>query len=51
MHEAGCSGLVYLDDPEGRDGVREGQDGKHRLEMIKTELRLFVFFPAPDCLP
>ena len=29
MHEAGCSGLMYWDDPEGWDGVREGQDGEH----------------------
>jgi len=32
MHEAGCSGLVHGDDPEGRDGEggrREGQDGEH----------------------
>ena len=32
MHEAGCSGLVHWDDPEGWDGEgggREGQDGKH----------------------
>ena len=31
-YEAGCSGLVHWDDPEGRDvegGVREGQDGEH----------------------
>ena len=33
MHEAGCSGLVHWDDPEGWDGEgggREGQDGEHR---------------------
>ena len=32
MHEAGCSGLVYWDDPEGWDGEgvgKEGQDGEH----------------------
>ena len=32
MHETGCSGLVYWDDPEGWDGEgggREGQDGEH----------------------
>ena len=32
MHEAGCSGLVHWDDPEGWDsegGGREGQDGEH----------------------
>ena len=32
MHEAGCSGLVHWDDPEGWDGEgdeREGQDGEH----------------------
>lgn len=32
MHEAGCSGLVQWDDPEGWDGERgrrEGQDGEH----------------------
>ena len=32
MHEAGCSGLVHWDDPEGWDGEgggKEGQDGKH----------------------
>ena len=32
MHEAGCSGLVHWDDPEGRDGKGGGrgvQNGKH----------------------
>ena len=32
MHEAGCSGLVHWDDPEGWDGegCRRGiQDGEH----------------------
>ena len=32
MHEAGCSGLVHWDDPEGWDeegGGRKGQDGEH----------------------
>ena len=32
MHEAGCSGLLHWDDPEGCDGEgggREGQDGEH----------------------
>ena len=32
MHEAGCSGLVRGDDPEGWDGEgggRKGQDGEH----------------------
>ena len=32
MHETGCSGLVYWDDPEGWDGegsVRGVQDGEH----------------------
>ena len=32
MHEAGCSGLVHWDDPEGWDGEgggREGQDKEH----------------------
>ena len=32
MHEAGCSGLVHWDDPEGWDGEgggREGYDGEH----------------------
>ena len=32
MHEAGCSGLVHWDDPEGWDGEgggRESQDGEH----------------------
>ena len=32
MHEAGCSGLVYWDDPEGwdGDGGEKGlQDGEH----------------------
>ena len=32
MHEAGCSGLVHWDDPEGWDGERGGredQDGEH----------------------
>ena len=32
MDEAGCSGLVHWDDPEGWDGEggrREGQDGEH----------------------
>ena len=32
MHETGCSGLVYWDDPEGWDGEeseREGRDGEH----------------------
>jgi len=32
MHETGCSGLVYRDDPEGwgREGVGRGiQDGGH----------------------
>ena len=32
MHEAGCSGLVHWDDPEGWDGEgsgREGQDGEY----------------------
>ena len=32
MHESGCSGLVYCDDPEDWDGREVGggvQDGKH----------------------
>ena len=32
MHEAGCSGLVHWDDPEGGEGEgggREFQDGEH----------------------
>ena len=32
MHEAGCSGLVHLDDPEGWGGEGGGrgvQDGEH----------------------
>ena len=32
MHETGCSGLVYWDDPEGWDGeggMRGIQDGEH----------------------
>ena len=32
MHETGCSGLVYWDDPEGWDGEAGGrgvQDGEH----------------------
>ena len=32
MHNTGCSGLVYWDDPEGWDGEgggREVQDGEH----------------------
>ena len=32
MHEAGCSGLVHWDDPEGWDGEGGGrgvQDGGH----------------------
>ena len=32
MHETGCLGLVYWDDPEGWDGEgggRKGQDGEH----------------------
>ena len=32
MHETGCSGLVYWDDPErwdGQGGGRKGQDGEH----------------------
>ena len=32
MQEAGCSGLVHWDDPEGWDGERggrEGQDGEY----------------------
>ena len=32
MQETGCSGLVHLDNPEGRDGEgggKEGQDGEH----------------------
>ena len=32
MHETGCSGLVYWDDPEGWDGEGGGrgvQDGEH----------------------
>ena len=32
MHEAGCSGLVHWDDPEGWDGEgggRKGLDGEH----------------------
>ena len=32
MHDTGCSGLVYWDDPEGQDreGERRGvQDGEH----------------------
>ena len=32
MHEAGCSGLVHWDDPEGWDGDGDGkgvQDGGH----------------------
>ena len=33
MHDAGCSGLVHWDDPEGWDGeggAREVQDGEHK---------------------
>ena len=32
MHDTGCSGLVYWDDPEGGDGERGGrgvQDREH----------------------
>ena len=32
MHDAGCSGLVHWDDPEGWDGEEGGrgiQDGEH----------------------
>ena len=32
MHETGCSGLVYWDDPEGLDGEGSGggvQNGEH----------------------
>ena len=32
MHDAGCSGLVHWDDPEGWEGERGGrgvQDGEH----------------------
>ena len=32
MHDTGCSGLVYWDDPEGCDGEGRGsgvQDGEH----------------------
>ena len=32
MNEAGCSGLVHWDDPDGWDGERGGrvvQDGEH----------------------
>ena len=32
MHETGCSGPVYWDDPEGWDGEGDGrrvQDGEH----------------------
>ena len=32
VHEAGCSGLVHWDDPEGWDGERVGrgvEDGEH----------------------
>ena len=32
MHEAGCSGLLWWDDPEGWDGEGGGkgvQDGEH----------------------
>ena len=32
VHETGCSGLMYWDDPEGWDGEgsgREGQGGEH----------------------
>ena len=32
IHEAGCSGLVHWDNPEGWDGEgggRESQDGEH----------------------
>ena len=32
MHETGCSGPLYWDDPEewdGEGGGREGQDGEH----------------------
>ena len=32
MHEAGCSGLMHWDDPEGWDGKgggRRAQDGEH----------------------
>ena len=27
MHETGCSGLVYRDDPEGWDGGWAGREG------------------------
>ena len=35
MHDAGCSGLVHLDDPEGWDGEGGGsgvQDGEHMAD-------------------
>ena len=37
MHEAGCSGLVHWDEPEGWDGEggrREGQDGEHMYPSV-----------------
>ena len=36
IHEAGCSGLVHWDDPEGWDG--EGGGGIFRIEDIYTPM-------------
>ena len=39
MHETGCSGLVYWDDPEGWDGEGGGrgvQDGEHMYTVADS---------------
>ena len=35
MHEAGCSGLVHWDEPEGWDGEGGGREGLDR-EHVNT---------------
>ena len=45
MHETGCSGLVYWDDPEGQDGERGGRG-------VQDEEHMYTHggFIQPECM-
>ena len=43
MHEAGCSGLVHWDDPEGWDGEgggRGAQNGEHMYNSRQIQVNV-----------
>ena len=43
MHEAGCSGLVHWDDPEGWDGEgggRRAQNGEHMYNSRQIQVNV-----------